>query len=122
MTILLIAAGRPQEIAPTIQRISPPIPCIVGAGLAPALEWCGATAREPLPFAPLGLAPALGLPWWGATLAHEPLPFAPLGLAPALWPTGLAHPTLSREVRRGAEQRRWTRTVDVRLLLALYPC
>src|SRR6266699_2649526 len=59
MTILLIAAGRPQEIAPTIQRISPPIPCIVGAGLAPALGWCGATAHATLPFALMGLARAL---------------------------------------------------------------
>src|SRR6266581_8303058 len=30
--------GRPQGYAPTRARISPPGPCIVGAGLAPALE------------------------------------------------------------------------------------
>jgi len=30
--------GRPQGYAPTIRRIGLPSPCIVGAGLAPALE------------------------------------------------------------------------------------
>ena len=31
------------RVAPTIQRIGLPGPCIVGVGLAPTLGWCGAT-------------------------------------------------------------------------------
>src|SRR6266566_736680 len=83
-------------VAPTIRRNGLRSPCIVGAGLAPALWWCGAIARETLMrlastlwwcgaiarAAPMRLAPAL---WWCGAIAREALPFALLGLAPALW-------------------------------------
>ncbi|HEX6557131.1 MAG TPA: hypothetical protein VF026_30490 [Ktedonobacteraceae bacterium] len=42
--------GRPQGIVPTIGRVSPPGPCIVGTGLAPVLGGAGAHGRRKRPF------------------------------------------------------------------------